>query len=156
MYPDCIGFLRVSFLHMSGNWKFGVLGAEELRLLLPRGLEVLGAVDLGQVEGGSLRAGSIALKLRKELQLPVNGCIVAAPSSGSSSFKLEYSWYEAGNQSSLQALNVQEFEGSPWEETTFFRCQLHLSLPLYLSQTATASGIYSQFVSLLINCNCKI
>jgi len=112
--------------------------AEELRILLPRGLEVLGAVDF---EAGALRAGLIALKLRKELQLPVNGCIVASTSSCS---KLEYSWYEAGNQSSLQALDVQEFGGSPWDDTTFLRCQLHLSLPLYLPQTATASGTYTQ------------
>lgn len=130
---------------------------EELRVLLPRGLEVLGAIDLSKGEEGLLRAGGIALKLLKELhqQLPDDGCIVAARSSASSSFKLEYSWYEAGF---LESFDVQEFEGSPWDETTFFRCELRLSLPLYLQQTATASGRHflSQFVSLLVKSDCKI
>ena len=122
-------------------------------MLLPRGLEVLGAVVLGTVEGGALSAGRFAVKLREKLQFSGSekGCIVAAPSATSSSFKLEYSWYEVGNASSLRALDVQEFEGSPWDETTFLRCQLQLSMPLYLQQTATASGMYSQLVLLLIN-----
>lgn len=119
--------------------------AEELRVLLPRGLEVLGAVVLGEGEGGALRAGRIAVKLREKLQVSSSerGFIVAAPSVTSSSFKLDYSWYEAGNESSLRALDVEEFEGAPWDETTFLRCQLQLSMPLYLPQTASASGIYS-------------
>lgn len=100
-------------------------------MLLPRGLEVLGAVDFEQ---GPLRAGRIALQLRKELQLPSDGCIVAAAGVDS---KLQYSWFD---QWSLQALEVQEFDDKLWEKTTFLRCQLPLRLPLYLYPTATASG----------------
>jgi hypothetical protein len=118
--------------------------AEELRVLLPRGLEVLGAVDF---ERGPLRAGRIALQLRKELHFPSNGCIVAAAGVDS---KLQYSWFD---QSSLQALDVQEFDDKLWEKATFLRCQLPLRLPLYLSRTATASeyeeraaGAISNFV----------
>jgi hypothetical protein len=126
--------------------------AEEMRVLLPRGLEVLGAVALDEVEGGALRAGRVAVELREKLQLSSseNGCIVATPSVSSSNSKLEYRWFKAGNES-LRALDVEEVEGSPWDETTFLRCQLHLSMPLYLPQTAAASGISSQVFFLLKN-----
>lgn len=126
-------------------------GAEELRVLLPRGLEVLGAVVLNKGGGKLSSGGRIALELREKLEVPNrdNGCIVAA-SVSSSSFKLGYSRYQAGNASSLREIDVQEFENGVWDDAIFLRCKMQFKMPLYLPQSATASGIESQVVSLVI------
>ncbi|KAG0504363.1 hypothetical protein KC19_11G077200 [Ceratodon purpureus] len=147
--PIVLSVLRC--LHGSASQADLVAEAEELRVLLPRGLKVLGAVDFGEGEGGALRAGRVAVKLREELQVAGGGkgCIVAAPLGTSSGSKLEYRWYDAGNELSLVALDVEEIEGSPWDETTFLRCQLQLSMPLYLQQTATASEYQEQAVGVI-------
>ena len=103
-------------------------------MLLPGGLEVLGAVAVGEGEGDALR---LAVKLREELHPGSQGCIVAVTSSTSSA-ALEYKWCDG---STTVALDVDEVEGSSvWDESTFLRCQLQLKVPLYLPQTAAASG----------------
>lgn len=145
-----LSFLRC--LHRNDAQPDVVAEAEELRVLLPRGLEVLGAVVLNKGGGKLSSGGRIALELREKLEVPNrdNGCIVAA-SVSSSSFKLGYSRYQAGNASSLREIDVQEFENGVWDDAIFLRCKMQFKMPLYLPQSATASEYEEQAAEAINN-----
>lgn len=113
--------------------------------MVPRGLEVLGAVVVSEqdaAEGATTRAGDFAFKLRHKLRPGTDNCsgIIAAVATPRTIDNVQYSWYKPGDDINMQSLEVEIIKEGLWKDTTLLRCQMQLSLPLYTSSSATASG----------------
>ncbi|ESW09966.1 hypothetical protein PHAVU_009G170100 [Phaseolus vulgaris] len=108
--------------------------SEDLRTLLPKGFEIIGAVASGE-ESNARAAVDATRSLRKLLygegtDRPVIGAV-----SGSDSSDLRFFVSESGNVTSLEAvpsvLEEQESEKCLWENGCLLHCELPIKLPLY-------------------------
>lgn len=108
--------------------------SEDLRTLLPKGFEIIGAVASGE-ESNARAAVDVARSLRKLLygegtDRPVIGAVC-----GSDSSDLRFFVSESGNVTSLEAvpsvLEEQDSEKCLWENGCLLHCELPIKLPLY-------------------------
>jgi hypothetical protein len=120
-----------------------------LDCLLPRGLEVVGAIYIN--EGNSSErctwAGKAAIRMQKELKnltLSKGGSNIVAASATPGSGEIEYNLYVPGEQPELEMLEVAEdtedFKSVIWSRLCLLRCQMELALPLYLPTPPSSSG----------------
>ncbi len=118
--------------------------------MLPRGLEIVGAVvsssgHTAATKNDATRAGDFAFGLRQELGLAANSgsdgitviAALAVESLSTNESVMCYSWYDGSRLQLLEEEIVQEW---PWRDTCLLRCQLQLSMPLYLPSIVTLAG----------------
>ena len=137
---------------------FNFYWAEELRVLLPRGLDVLGVLLIIEEKQPKniTQAGDIALKLRGRLWPGTNthrGAIAAVAQLGGKNEIVQYSWYDGSSSSNLQALGVEIFDDGAWNDITLLRCQMQLSMPLYFVSSVEAPG---NFICHVTCCKCLL
>jgi hypothetical protein len=146
-FVNCLHFSGTSSSSLQPNYEEE---AEDLRILLPRGLEIVGAVvsssgDTAATKNGATRAGDFAFGLRQELGLAANSgsdgitviAALAVESLSTNESVMCYSWYDGSRLQLLEEEIVQEW---PWRDTCLLRCQLQLSMPLYLPSIVTLAG----------------
>lgn len=109
--------------------------SHDLRTLIPKGFEVIGALASGDGEADARAAVDAARALRSLLygegtDRPVIGAV-----RGSDSGDLRFFVSESGNAASLEAvtsvIEVQHPEKCVWENGCLLHCELPIKLPLY-------------------------
>lgn len=109
--------------------------SHDLRTLIPKGFEVIGALASGDGEADARAAVDAARALRSLLygegtDRPVIGAV-----RGSDSGDLRFFVSESGNAASLEAvtsvIEVQHPEKHVWENGCLLHCELPIKLPLY-------------------------
>ncbi|EFJ19109.1 hypothetical protein SELMODRAFT_444316 [Selaginella moellendorffii] len=106
----------------------------ELRILLPGGLEVIGALLVGS---DAAKACAVATKIREALNLVSSNDIVAATRSISSDGITFFS-------QALQPIEQSSFSSKEfWESTALLHCQVELGLSIYTS-SGTSSDLKKQ------------
>ncbi|KAL3692346.1 hypothetical protein R1sor_005997 [Riccia sorocarpa] len=125
--------------------------ADELHSLLPRGLEISGAifVEDGGIKGVE-KAGDLAVDMRRALgqvagpSKPVE-VIVGRAVAGTG--VVEYNSYQLGEQPKVEALEISQdptdFQ-SIWRNMSLLYCRMEFSVPLYLAPVPDASDYKAQ------------
>jgi hypothetical protein len=152
-FVNCLHFSGSSSSSLQPNYEEE---AEDLRILLPRGLEIVGAVvssssDTAATKNDATRAGDFAFGLRQELGLAANSgsdgitviAALAVESLSTNESVMCYSWYDGSRLQLLEEEIVQEW---PWRDTCLLRCQLQLSMPLYLPSIVTLAEYEEQVI----------
>ncbi|BFI30697.1 Ufm1-specific protease 2 [Marchantia polymorpha subsp. ruderalis] len=128
--------------------------ADELQFIVPRGLEILGAivVDDGGPEGVQ-KAGEYALKMRSMLgqsAASAKSVDVISGISVDASGNVEYHLYQPGEPPNIELLeinqNSNDFDATVWRNLSLLYCQMEFNVPLYLSATPNASDYTAQLV----------
>ncbi|WVZ19836.1 hypothetical protein V8G54_007158 [Vigna mungo] len=129
--------------------------SEDLRTLLPKGFELIGAVASGE-DSDARAAVDAARSLRKLLyregmDRPLIGAVC-----GSDSGDLRFFVSESGNATSLEAvpsvIEERDSEKCLWENACLLRCELPIKLPVYyaLKNPTDVEKAYVQAVEALI------
>ncbi|CAM6100954.1 unnamed protein product [Calypogeia fissa] len=115
--------------------------ADALRVLLPKGLEIVGAVCVHEdstVEGSQI-AGKCALKMQnmfRQTTDSVKGATLVVASATSGSTEIEYDLYLPGESPKLEKLEIahdaEDIKTAVWGNVGLLRCQVELTVPLYL------------------------
>lgn len=128
--------------------------SDELQFIVPRGLEILGAivVDDGGPEGVQ-KAGEYAVKMRSMLgqsAASAKSVDVISGISVDASGNVEYHLYQPGEPPNIELLeinqNSNDFDATVWRNLSLLYCQMEFNVPLYLSATPNASGLFDLFL----------
>ncbi|CAK9872819.1 unnamed protein product [Sphagnum jensenii] len=152
-FVNCLHFSGTTSSSLQPNYEEE---AEDLRILLPRGLEIVGAVvsssgDTAATKNDATRAGDFAFGLQQELGLAANSgsdgiTVIAALAVESLSTNESVMCYSQYDGSRLQLLEEEIVQEWPWRDTCLLRCQLQLSMPLYLPSIVTLAEYEEQVI----------
>jgi hypothetical protein len=118
---------------------------DDLQVLLPRGLKVIGALFVSDTNGrdNALKVGDICSKLRKYL-LPMQNesSFVIGVAATINKDDIEYFIYMEGNSSSIEAFKTVIHEEKSaqylWDAACLLHCQMSLNLPVYLASNKSS------------------
>lgn len=127
--------------------------ADDLRVLLPRGLKVVGALFVSDTNGrdNAIKAGDICSKLRRYL-LPMQNesSFVIGVAATINTDDTEYFMYMEGKSSSIEAFKTVIHEEKSaqylWDTACLLHCQMSLNLPVYLSSNKSSEEQFSLVV----------
>lgn len=127
--------------------------ADDLQVLLPRGLKVIGALFVSDTNGrdNALKVGDICSKLRKYL-LPMQNesSFVIGVAATMNKDDIEYFIYMEGNSSSIEAFKTVIHEEKSaqylWDAACLLHCQMSLNLPVYLASNKSSEEQFSLVV----------
>uniref|UniRef100_A0A0E0BRE9 Probable Ufm1-specific protease n=1 Tax=Oryza glumipatula TaxID=40148 RepID=A0A0E0BRE9_9ORYZ len=123
--------------------------AEELRGLLVRGFDIVGAVHVGSADAGGALELARAVRERLYGERASHGMVGGCVELGSGEIR-----FVVSEGDGVEAVEVTEvvWEDDPgrllWEKGCLLRCELPLKLPLYVRSDDT-SGIEARFYSLI-------
>lgn len=128
--------------------------SEDLRTLLPKGFELIGAVASGE-DSDARAAVDAARSLRKLLYREGRDCQLIGAVCGSDSGDLRFFVSESGNATSLEAvpsvIEERDSEKCLWENACLLRCELPIKLPVYyaLKNPTGRFSLFSRFICLV-------
>lgn len=126
--------------------------ADDLQVLLPRGLEVIGALFVSDAKSrcNALKAVDIFLKLRRYLPSMQNGSSFVSGAAAISTEDIDYFVYTMGMSSLVETFDAVIYEEKPaqylWDIACLLYCQMSLSLPVYLSSNKSSEEQFSLVV----------
>ncbi|XP_047179332.1 probable Ufm1-specific protease [Vigna umbellata] len=129
--------------------------SEDLRTLLPKGFEIIGAVASGE-DSDARAAVDAARSLRKLLYREGTDRPLIGAVCGSDSGDMRFFVSESGNTTSLEAvpsvIEERDSEKCLWENACLLRCELPIKLPLYYApkNPTDVEKAYVQAVEALI------
>ncbi|KAG2399241.1 Ufm1-specific protease [Vigna angularis] len=129
--------------------------SEDLRTLLPKGFEIIGAVASGE-DSDARAAVDAASSLRKLLYREGTDRPLIGAVCGSDSGDMRFFVSESGNTTSLEAvpsvIEERDSEKCLWENACLLRCELPIKLPLYYApkNPTDVEKAYVQAVEALI------
>ncbi|KAL2635471.1 hypothetical protein R1flu_006950 [Riccia fluitans] len=125
--------------------------ADELHSLLPRGLEISGAIFVDN--GGTKdveKAGELAVNMRKALGQaagPSKPVEVIVGRAAADTGMVEYNLYEPGEPPKVETLGTGEDptpSQSIWRNLSLLYCRMEFTVPLYLAPVPSASDYKAQ------------
>lgn len=127
--------------------------ADDLQVLLPRGLEVIGALFVSNTSGrdNAIKAGDTCSKLRRYL-LPMQkeSSFVIGAAATINTDDIEYFIYMEGKSSSIEAFKTVIHEKKPaqylWDTACLLHCQMSLNLPVYFTSNKSPEEQFSLVV----------
>ena len=114
------------------------IGTDDLKTLLLRGFDVVGAllVSNGQLEDNSSRAIATSLKMRKFLFNSQEEYDMIGATSDLESSEIHFFFSEATKHKSIQALSNIIYVDNPknyiWDTGCLLRCELEFKLPVFI------------------------